>query len=194
MSSYAYGALTRRREQATPLHSLTDGTDPPGVGSYVDAMAAIVPAEVLAVHAAIIPMATETTTVADKTVTTITEPGVLIGVFIASIVLSMGFFLAGRKWDEPWNGLDWARLAIPPLAFVVWTMLQKTTAFDAVAPGMDDAPRFAIAILAAATLGLIAGFLAKKADAQQSRGNEPEANRPAGGPSSPSTPPATQPR
>ena len=141
MSSYAYGALTQRREQATPGKSLRGGSSPPGVSTYIDAMAAIVPVEVLAVHAAILPLATDTTTNTEgDAVTVITEPGVLIGIFFAMIVLCLVIFVGGRGFKPEWDGLDYVRLAVPPLAFVVWTMLQKASAFDALAPKMDEVP------------------------------------------------------
>jgi hypothetical protein len=183
VSSYAYGALTRRREMAPAGDSGSGGTQPPGVGSYVDAMAALVPAEVLAVHAAILPIATETTTNADgETVTVVTETGTLIVVFVVLIILSMGIFLAGRKREE-WEPLDWVRLLIPPLAFVAWTMLQKATAFDALAPDLDAVPRFAYGILAAAILGAVAGYLAKAAtDRAPEAPVKPPPPQPPGGP------------
>jgi hypothetical protein len=35
----------------------------------------------------------------------------------------------------------------PPAAFVTWTMLQRSTSFDAVAPDMASAPRTVVALL-----------------------------------------------
>jgi hypothetical protein len=49
MSTLAYGALTRKREGAEPRHSNRE--DPPELKGYVDALAALVPAEVLSLHA-----------------------------------------------------------------------------------------------------------------------------------------------
>ena len=53
-------------------------------------------------------------------------------------------------------------MLIPASAFVVWTMLQKSTAFDAVAPDMDEPLRFAIAVFAAVALGAGAAALSYK--------------------------------
>lgn len=58
MSTLAYASLTRRREQAPRGESMRNA--PPGVNSYVDALAALVPAEVLSVHALILAVTTET--------------------------------------------------------------------------------------------------------------------------------------
>jgi hypothetical protein len=168
MSTLAYSALTNKRVEAEP--GTSDAESPPGMGSYVDALTALVPAEVLAAQAAIIPLTTTTTQDADgQNVSTITEPGTLKGVFAALIVLSIGLYVAGR-WSarasgEPWwTRLDYARVLIPPLAYVGWTMLQKTTAFDAVLPDVAEAPRYAIAIIGAVVLGAAATLLAYKAD------------------------------
>ena len=44
MSTLAYAALTTKREQSDPKTSTS--TSPPGLKTYVDALAALVPAEV----------------------------------------------------------------------------------------------------------------------------------------------------
>lgn len=100
-----------------------------------------------------------------EAVTTITEPGTLRGVFWALIALSIFLYVVGlrHRWGQ-WDRWEVVRAAIPALAFVAWTMLQKSTAFDAVAPGFEDAPRFAVAAIGAAVLGVVAALLARKAD------------------------------
>lgn len=42
MSSFVYGAVTRKREEGT-----TQSTDNPGLGNFVDVLIALVPAEAL---------------------------------------------------------------------------------------------------------------------------------------------------
>lgn len=161
MSTLLYGNLTTKREQAPPETS--DTTSPPGVKTFVDGLAALVPAEVLLAHAAIIGFTTRTQTAADGTVTTtVTEVTTLRWTFAVLIVLSGVLYLvARRRRPEP---LDAIRALIPPLAFVGWTMLQKTTAFDAVAPFLREPPRYAIAVIGAVVLGTLAVALAQKAD------------------------------
>jgi hypothetical protein len=130
--------------------------------SYIDSMAALVPAEVLALHAAITALAIKT----ENGTTTITDPTTLRWAFYALIILSVVFYIAGRRItaqiDKRPDRSDWVRMAIPPLAFIAWMMLQKATAFDAVAPGLGDVPRYTTALLIAAILGLVAANLAKK--------------------------------
>ena len=161
MSILLYSTLTTKRDSADPGTSTTSSA--PGARTYVDALAALVPAEVLAAHAVIIPMATSTTKDASgNPVTSVTEAGTLQGVFVALIVLSILLYVVPRwKKLDKW---DLARALIPALAFVGWTMLQKATAFDAVAPDLKEAPRYASAIIGAIILGVVAAALAYKAD------------------------------
>lgn len=156
MSTLAYAALTTKREMATP--GTSSSKNPPGVSTFVDALAALVPAEVLTLHALI--LSVTTTTAAN--VTTITDPTTLKWAFTGLIGLSIVFYVVPRIKD--WKKLDYLRAAIPPLAFVAWTMLQRSTAFDAVAQGWADAPRTVVGLFLAVLLGLLAATLARKAD------------------------------
>lgn len=161
MSTLLYAAMTHRRQEAEATKSTKE--QPPGVGTYVDALAALVPAEVLSVHAALLTFTTGTEAGADgKAVVTITEPRTLAWAFWALLVLSVVIYVAAPGKMRRW---DWARALVAPLAFVGWTMLQKATAFDAVWPELAAAPRNAIAVIGAVVLGLVASNLADKADA-----------------------------
>lgn len=171
MSSFAYGELSSKREEAAPTTSST--TSPPGVSIYVDALAALVPTEVLTLHAFLLSITTKTeVNEAGEIVTTITDPGTLAILFWILLLLSCAFFLVGhlRKGRQYMHKPDLIRMMIPAVAFVLWTMLQKTTAFDAVWPGLGDVPRYAFAVVGAVVLGLVTAFLATKADAAPSPG------------------------
>jgi len=154
--------MTRKREEAQPGTSTS--TSAPGTSTYVDALAALVPAEVLTAHAAILTFTTETINEGGHSKITITQPGTLIGVFWALVALSMLLYVGARLMSGQLDRWDWIRTTIPALAFVGWTMLQKATAFDAVAPDFQQAGRSATAIIGAIVLGLIAAALAYKAD------------------------------
>jgi hypothetical protein len=171
MSTLMYAAVTAKREEAEPR---TSTTQTPGIAMYVDALAALVPAEVLAVHAGILTFTTASVKDGAGNVTVrITEPGTLWWVFWALVVLSTVVYFAGlgrTKWDS-W---DWLRVLIPAAAFVGWTMLQKGSAFDAVAPNLPSATRSAIAVIGAVGLGLLARGLASKADQKNPRRNGDE--------------------
>jgi hypothetical protein len=158
MSTLTYAALTTRREEAKPRTSTK--SSPPGVSTFVDVLAGLVPAEVLALHALILSATTKTT----DGQTIITEKGTLIGAFVGLVLLSIGLYVGYRLINKKWDKWDWARMLIPPLAFVAWTMLQRATAFDAVFPSLGDAPRTVVALFLAIILGVSAAFLAYQAD------------------------------
>lgn len=158
MSTLAYARLTTAREASPPGSSTS--TSPPGVRTYVDALAALVPAEVMTLHALFLSV----TTKVEGTTTTITDPDALRFGFFGLLVVSVGLYAAPRLLARSWERLDWLRILIPPLAFVGWTMLQRSTAFDAVLPGVPDASRTVAAVLLAIVLGVLASALAYRAD------------------------------
>jgi hypothetical protein len=162
VSTLAYGALTRKRVQATPKQS--GKTEAPGLKTYVDIFAALVPAEVLGAHAAIISLTTKTVkTSAGKNVTTITHHDLLKGAFVTLIVFSAILYILGRaQQTKKWRRLDFVRMLIPPAAFVGWMMAQRTTAMDAFWTNLDA--RSVIAILLALPLAGLAGLLSVQAD------------------------------
>ena len=159
MSTLAFAAFTNRREQSKP--GTSSSNNPPGVSTFVDALAALVPAEVLTLHALILSV---TTTTAAQ-VTTITDPTTLKWAFAGLILLSIALYVVPRL--KNWGLLDFVRVAIPPLAFVGWTMLQRSTAFDAIAPSLKDASRTVAGLFLATLLGLVAVTLARKADEKE---------------------------
>lgn len=159
MSTLAYAAFTSRRETASPGTSTSK--NPPGVSTFVDALAALVPTEVLTLHALI--LSVTTTTAANTTM--ITDGATLKWAFGGLIILSIGLYVVPRF--QKWETLDYLRAAIPPLSFVGWTMLQKSTAFDAVAPQLNSAPRTVAGLFVAVVLGVLATTLARKADQKE---------------------------
>jgi hypothetical protein len=156
MSTLLYGALTRKREDAAP--NTSTGEKPPGVNTYVDALAALVPAEVLALHAVIISMATET----KAGVTTITAGDQLIFWFWFLTIGAGALYVVGlRKRPRGW---DLVRMVIPAFAFLGWSMLQPTTVFDGWLPDFDSDWRWTLGLALATVLGAAAGLLGIKAD------------------------------
>jgi hypothetical protein len=161
MSTLAYAQLTNKRDAAAPGTSET--TQSPGVRSYVDALAALVPAEVLSLHALII---SATTTMGPDKTTKISEVPTLEWAFWGLICLAAVLYAGPRVLDHKFDRWDWLRILIPPLSFVAWTMLQRTTAFDAVYPSVGSAQRTVAALFLAVVLGGVATALAYKADAK----------------------------
>lgn len=156
MSTLAYAEFTTKREEATPGSSTSQ--NPPGVSTFVDALAALVPAEVLTLHALILSV----TTTRVNNATTISDASTLQWAFAGLITLSIALYVVPRF--SKWERLDYLRVLIPPLAFVGWTMLQRSTAFDALAPNVADAPRTVVGLFLGVVLGVVAAALAKKAD------------------------------
>ena len=158
MSIIAYAQLTSARERSTPGKSFVE--EPPGIRSYIDALAGLVPAEILVLHAAIISVTTRT----ENDVIKIVEKETLRWAFFGLIGLSVVIYFAARKLAGKWDRLDMIRVLIPPAAFVGWTMIQKATAFDALSLGLGDAQRTVSALFVAVLLALLATALAYKAD------------------------------
>lgn len=149
-----------------PIAKAADGTSkPPNVGTYIDAMAALVPAEVLAFHAIMVSIGAET----KAGVTTITNVLAMQSTFWTLVALSILLYLVPHFLSRSGNleREDYIRMLLPPLAFTAWTMLQRATAFDAIAPMLNPAVRTLIALVLAALVGLVASILANQANKQQ---------------------------
>ena len=191
MSTVAYAQLTTKREEAAP--GTSSSTSGPGIKSYIDAFAALVPTEVLTLHALIVAATTNTaTTVAGSaatpvaaaaapgasavqsaaaaqslgTTTTILPDGVqpLTNAFWILLLLSVVLYVIPRHFGGKWDRFDFIRALIAPLAFVGWTMLQRATAFDAAFPGVSSTERTVYALILGAVLGGVTAALAAKAD------------------------------
>jgi uncharacterized membrane protein len=171
MSALLYGAISAKREAAD---AGTSKTASPGVNTYIDALAALVPAEVLGLHAVILSFCTKKSeslkSAAGTPITEITEPTTLKWAFWALLALAPFLFIAGR-WTakaanvkSPNKLLTLVQALIPAAAFVGWTMLQKTSAFDALDPGLATGARDTIAVISAVVLGVVAAALGYKLD------------------------------
>ena len=171
MSTLAYAQLTNAREAAQPGTSTT--TSKPGIQTYMDAFAALVPAEVLTLHALIISATTHMETIAgsapEKAATlasSILPDGMrtLQMSFWGLLAMSIALYAIPRYSGGDWDRFDWIRTLIAPLAFVGWAMLQRTTAFDAMFPALTQPPRTVMALFLGAILGATTAALALKAD------------------------------
>jgi hypothetical protein len=163
MSATAYGVLSWRREASSP--GTTKAKEPPGVKSYIDVLAALVPSEALTFHALVLSQNTKpgASTPPGQIVTMISNSGALWWTFWACIVLSIVLYCFGHG-AAAWDKWDYLRVLIPPIAFIGWTMLQPGTAFDAVWPNFDPGTRFVFALFIAIALGAFATWLSNKAD------------------------------
>ena len=216
MSSFLYAQIAQQRKTAAatpPSDTAIQGVrraidagdasqDASGTGGkttsvsgYVEATAALVPTEVLTLHALILGATTqivpteavsaatkaaisgtpETTGAAPSTITLISDPGSLEIAFWALALIGMALYLVPRlyaawtaaktertSWRTQMGAADWARAAIPPLAFTAWTMLQRATAFDAAFPHLTESQRTVFGLLLAAVVIAAASWLAYK--------------------------------
>jgi hypothetical protein len=156
MSAFVYGRLTRIRSSAA-----LEGANG-GLGRYIDALAALVPSEVLALHAVVMSVAAKTQQAGPKI-----DPDAVKSLqwsFGGFIVLSLVLYLLGRG-AGPRSPRDWLRAAIPPVAFIGWSMLQRTTVYDAfsgtaIQAWVLDPKRTIAALFSAVVLGAVSVWLA----------------------------------
>ena len=178
MSTVAFGALTTRREISPSRKSTSN--EPPGLSSYVDTLAALVPAEVLAIHALIISIVTKS---GPNGQATVTDPGTLRVAFWLLVALSAVLYVLGRRpvpttaqqrasadeipFIEHWEWQDWIRLVIPVTAFAAWTLLEPLSAWNAVAPHASVGMRTLIATVTAVVLAALTKALVSHIDKKQ---------------------------
>jgi len=170
--SFVYGVVNAKRENSQA--NQTKGAAPPGMGTYLDAVAALVPAEVLAANALLLTLFIDTGKDGSDPLTTITDPSAVKLMFWLSILACIALFFFGdrvKKGQEgddkgPFANLNWLRALIPAASYVAWTMLQKSTAFDAAFPDVSQGARVVAAVFAAIILGAIAKKLGDAADEQ----------------------------
>jgi hypothetical protein len=148
---------------------------PPGLRTYVDVFAALVPAEVLAAFAFLLPVFTTTDVTtggaADSGTISISEPTAALWAFWGLAVASALLYVFGRLFRL--DKLDIARILIPPLAFIGWIMLQHPVVFAAAGgPEWSTGERTVVAVVLAIVLSAAAASLAHKADEAVSDGGE----------------------
>ncbi len=142
---------------------LEDDDSAAPISRWVDAAAALVPAEVLAIHAFVISLGTETKGTGDSAATTFTHADGVAWSFYGMLILCLVFYLTGSR-SFNWRG-DFVRILIPAGAFIGWTMIQPNTAFDALGIKLDtEFGRPVAAVFLIVALGILSSVLAKKAN------------------------------
>jgi hypothetical protein len=182
MSTLLYQAVTLRREQSPTPKQERDAARAGGQadagrkkpGEFVDIVAALVPAEIIAVHALILGAVSTKTEDADGAITTKLDPTQAalerwswIGLVVAAAVLyvvphAVSSARAGRR--PLVDRADLLRMLIPAAAFWIWTMIQKGTLFDAVFSGLTTPARAVLGGFAGLILVGVAKLLSYKAD------------------------------
>jgi hypothetical protein len=178
MSTVAFGALSTRREQSDSGKSTSE--QPPGVSSYVDILAALVPAEVLAINSIVVASVTAQVPGGPAAAA---EAGTYRWMFGLLLGLAAVLFVLGRRpapapapdpsgssrtsWQN-WEWQDLFRMLIPPAAYVLWTMIEPSSVWSAIVPGMSSGTRLLIPLVGAAVLGAVTKALASHADKKPS--------------------------
>ncbi len=140
MSPYAYGRIVRRSTQ-TEFAAAVQAQD-----KTTKAIAALVPADVLTVHALAISVLTTTDA---QGATTIIDSTQLKAVLPLLIVLTLVLYLIGRGLSG-WTPVDVVRAAIPIGALIAWTALIGTSALT---PWLAGVGYHALVVIGAAALG-----------------------------------------
>ena len=170
VSTLLYALASSRRTTGTvepanagPPTQSTSAAGAVSTGAVLGSLAGLVPAEVLATRALVISLVVGPLTGASAA-SAVTSSNALRASFWALAILSAVIYVLGILRERKWSRWDFARMCIPPLAFVAWIMLQPTTAFDAVA-GWTGVGRSVTAVIGALALGLAATSLAYKVPA-----------------------------
>jgi hypothetical protein len=161
MSTLLYADLTAKHQADAP----SGGPGQP-VGSstatFADAVAALVPAEVISLAAVISSLTVEVTPGPDGGSTSvITNPRVVEYSFYALVAISAFLYLVRKR--STFTRIDIIRTFIPPVAFVCWTMLQTNTAVDVIAPDFAGVPAIVTALIVAVLLTATSAALSSRA-------------------------------
>lgn len=161
MSTLLYGLNSSKRAAAAPGES--EKAKPPGTKSYLDTIAALVPAEVLAVWAGVVlPNTTKTSGDGENVTTTISDAGVMRWAFFALLATSIILYIFARLRDAKWDKGDYIRMLIPPASFAVWMLLQRPSVFDLIWKNLSSGGRDVLGAIAAVLLAGLASALAYK--------------------------------
>ena len=174
LSTVAFAQLTAARQETDP--AAPPAEKKPGTSKYVDVLAAIIPAEVIAAHALIVTEATQVKKVDIdpdpkkenlQQVTDVTDPTALKIAFFGLIFASLILYVATKAVSgASWRRFDYLRMSLPPIAFVAWTLLTEPSAFDGFNQGdLSDTTQLTVGVIVAVVLGAVANLCQKRADA-----------------------------
>jgi hypothetical protein len=170
VSALLYGALTAKRE--TTLGDTTSDVAP-GFKTYVDALAALVPAEVLAAALALTPLSSNSTRAeggtSEATVNVTSHSDLKLTFYILFFLGPILYLIGHTKGLRTRSTLSWsdlARMFIPAFAFIGWMAAQHpSTLFDA-AVSISDAKKAIFIVVGSIVLGALAARLGIRADQQ----------------------------
>jgi hypothetical protein len=167
MSAFLYGQLTARREVSAAGKSVS--TAPPGMKTYIDALVALVPAEVLAAAAVFSTAFTNSTQDTAHMATVVsTDKDSLKLAFFGLVILAPALYLLGHtKGFTNLSSLertDAVRMLIPSAAFIAWAMAQRPSPLFDAAVSISDGHKLLVIVFGSVILGAIAQILGIAAD------------------------------
>jgi hypothetical protein len=124
MSTILYGRLTRRAQTMRDARARgVVASDDEKAVALAQQIAAVVPAEVLAIHGIVLASATA---LADDGSTDVTDPELLKWTLPVLLILALVIFVIAKR--DAWQKADGFRALVPPAAFFAWTLLTGTSA------------------------------------------------------------------
>ena len=162
MGSFVYGYVMAQRVANASGES--QATAAPAMTTYIYTLAALVPAEALALYAGVVvPNVTSAVPVAGNTGTVISDPALLGWSCAGLLVLSARLYIVGRMKEKRTLSLwDIPRALIPLAAFTGWSWSKNPGVFDVWWHGSNMAGRVVIAAFAAIVIGGLAKALATR--------------------------------
>jgi len=156
VSAFAYGRLIGKRGPI-PQEAVAAGDQAAGQpeNKLITALAGIVPVEIIAGHGLVLAATTST----KDDVTSITSVAPLQWSLPILSGVAVVVFLLGRGLHD-WTPVDFVRLAIPPVAFVIWTGLIGTSALSPWIRGLDHGWVTVVAVAAGIVVAGISAFVA----------------------------------
>lgn len=164
MSSLVYGIVNAKRAAAPAGES--QATVAPAMKTYIDTLAALVPAEALVLYAGIvIPNVTNTVSADGKKATVISDPNLMGWSCAGLLVLSAALYIVGRyKKNAKLTAWDVPKSLIPPAAFAAWMLIENPSVWSVWWHGSTTAELVVITAFAAVVLGILASALGYQVD------------------------------
>lgn len=151
--------------------------------TYIDTLAALVPAETLVLYAGIvIPNVTTSISVAGKKATVISDPVLMVWSCAGLLVLSAALYFVGRfQKGAKFTGWDVPKFLIPPASFAAWMLLENPSVWDVWWHRSSTSDRVVITAFAAIVLGILASALGYQVDQAEQAQQAAPANDSSGG-------------
>ena len=168
MSTLTYAVLTTKRKDEISAVKIS------ALPRFIDTISALAPVEALLIHAIVANATIErdagSTWKISDTMALQWLWGVLIAFTVAGYVASRKLSSPVREASaetsrkDPLCAADFARCLIPGLALVAWLMLERPSAFDAVAAELDGTCRLIISLSTFGVLAVVATVLQPRPD------------------------------